>query len=531
MNLRDAIKFLPALSFPCTAMFPCKTDCQSFSCVPAKVSARVVAWGLSAILLSPLLFAQDDVDAYGPQPTGSSNAVARYAVALATYTNTPDVLVLPGLIAKRQERRIEVLSEYTGLKGGDTVEFLLIDQSSSHGYEALLWSFAKPSDIHRALMFIGLAPGAPIDPSALRFWADGDRVNLTVRDDKGDTVRIEELVLDRQTDATLPREGFVFAGSVLLPSREGKDTPLYAADIYDPRCVASLYNEPTAVLDVPRRLGKGEAYGNQVVNPAYGLTSGELLTIVMEPADPERQQRAHPLVLSVAPLPDVAVEGTAATNGMRPGSTLTLTLTDASGKTMNVDKTHVGLLECLVALRKTGGDPVLEVRLDDGLVIAQVRETSTLLALIENMLSIRIMAPEDGQLYYGAFLPQEAWRSPENRPRQPWELHLAQRSGSLAAKLYRYRETSTDNALPPTFERIEREAPNPEFVAAQLRADTDEPQDDAPAPSVLFVYVGPDLTYGQLMRFMAPVLSTRSVVYVFAETANDNTGHARKTEK
>ena len=84
------------------------------------------------------------------------------------YEGNSDVLVLPGLVADRKERKVDILVEATGLAGGAVAEFLLVDQSSSHGYEALLWSFAKPSDVHAALLFIGLRPGAPYNPRALR---------------------------------------------------------------------------------------------------------------------------------------------------------------------------------------------------------------------------------------------------------------------------------------------------------------------------------------------------------------------------
>jgi hypothetical protein len=222
------------------------------------------------------------------------------------------MLVLPGLLADRRARRVEVLAECTGLSANETVEFLLIDQGGSHGYEAMLWSLARPSDVDRALEFIGLRRGASVNPAVPRVWSDGDRVQLTVLPADGKSFPIEQLILDIQTEKTLPEEGFVFAGSLTVPSADGKEPAAYAADVYDPRSLASIYNEAISVLDVPRRVDKGEAYGRQVVNP-------DRVFAERHPAHRGHDPRAHPRGAG-HPLPATPVGGGAQIhrNGLPP---------------------------------------------------------------------------------------------------------------------------------------------------------------------------------------------------------------------
>ena len=110
---------------------------------------------------------------------------------------------------------------------------MIIDQDSSHGYEAMLWSFAAPSAVHRALVFIGMKPGAPRDPNALRFTPKGERVNVSILID-GKPTPIEHLILDTQTGKTLPEEGWVFTGSRLI-----KDPADPASPRSSTHCLAS----------------------------------------------------------------------------------------------------------------------------------------------------------------------------------------------------------------------------------------------------------------------------------------------------
>lgn len=459
----------------------------------------------AAFLLAGAVLAQDGPEDYGPKPTGAPKAKAQYEANLKKHASNPNILVLPGLVADRKGRSVEVLAEATGLGTEELVEFLLIDQGSSHGYEAVLWSFAKPSDVHRALEFIGLKPGTPIDPRALRFWSDGDPVRLNVRVNDGKVFPIEQLIFDKETGKTLPEEGFVFAGSIMVPPPDGKGAARYAADVYDPRSVASIYNEPAVVLDVPRKAGQNEVYGNQVVNPDIVFDSGEMLTIVMTPGESNGRVRARELTL--------VLDHAAGTTGM------VCRLTGTGGVAVVEASELTPVLEKLVALKEQGAPPCVELSFADAVPVRDVRKTCTLMAMMETMGMVRVKPPATGQPYYRAFVPDKSWLLPEGRASQPWELHLGRKDGKIVGELAWHEPRWSDSSVTPTFARRSFPVPTAQVLRHKLAEDAEEPEEGetAPTPGVLLVYAPSTVCYGHVMEFVRPVLGTHGTVYVFVE--------------
>jgi hypothetical protein len=452
------------------------------------------------------LSAQDDYDDYGPQPTGAPQAKAQYEANRAAYKGNPDILVLPGLKADRKARTVEILAEATGVGGDDVAEFLLIDQNSSHGYEAMLWSFAKPSDVHRGLEFIGLEPGTPYNPRAIRLWSDGDRVNVGLREVEGDeVVPIEWLILDTETGETLPEEGFIFAGSMVVQPRDGKGEAQYVADVYDPRSVASIYSEPAAVLDVPRQVSKGEAYGRQVVNPEFAQEAGTLLTIVMTPGDPDGKERGRDLRLSV----DTAAGSTG----------VVYQLVEKGGASLCKVPVLSSVLERIVGEKDSGGVPHLELVFGGGAPLLQVGKTAAVLAMMETMGMVRVNPPSDGQLFYRSFIPDRTWLTPEGRPTQPWELHLVRENGKLVGEMVWHEPIWSADSIEPTFRPRTHAVSTPEALCNELAKDADARQKEKKSalPPVLLVYSNGDMHYADMMRFVGPVLETHGTVYVFVE--------------
>jgi hypothetical protein len=456
-------------------------------------------------LLVGALCAQDDFDTYGPQPTGAPEATKQYEANLKAHKGDPDRLVLPGLVADRKACTVEVLAESTGLNEGELAEFLLIGQGSSHGYEALLWSFAKPSDVHRALEFIGLEPGTPHNPILPRLWSDGDRVNLMVQSGDGDAFPIERMILDNETGTTLPEEGFVFAGSIIVPLQEGQSKPRYAADVYDPRSVASVYNEPAAVLDVPRAANKGEVYGNQVVNPEYAARGGELVTIVMTPADPDGQPPVRELVLSL--------------DSVTASNQVACRLLEAEGDVLHAEPSMSAMLERLVVLGKEDAAISVDLAFADTLPVPYIGKVCTLMAVVETMGMVRIKPPAAGELYYRAFVPDKRWFKPEGRPTQPWELRLARKGGALTGELVLHTAVWSDTSTTPTFTRKASALAGPGDMRAILDKDAKERQATGrrSLPAVLLVFAESSLTYGEVVSFVSPALSTHATVYLFVE--------------
>ena len=73
------------------------------------------------------------------------------------------MFVRPGLLANRAEKWVKIQAEAVGASTNSPCEFMLIAEASGHDYESLMVSFAKPSDVHEALVFTGMNPGMPVD--------------------------------------------------------------------------------------------------------------------------------------------------------------------------------------------------------------------------------------------------------------------------------------------------------------------------------------------------------------------------------
>lgn len=477
---------------------------------PSAVGVRIGLLLLSGLLVGGAR-AQEEEEVYGPQPQGGPIAQAQYETNRQAFGQDADKLVLPGLVADRARRRVDLLAECTGLGERETIEFLLIDQGSSHGYEAMLWSLAKPSHVEQALEFIGLRRGTPIHPAVPRLWSDGDRAQLTVKLADGVSFPIEQLILDLETGKTLPEEGFVFAGSIVVPSPDGTRPPIYAADTFDPRSVASIYNEPASVLDVPRRVDKGEAYGRQVVNPDHVLAGGTLVTVEITPAQVPGQPRAVTWRLQADP-------------GSEP-SGMRLRLTGDDGALAVESGDLLAVIEKVVPEKPVQEPPFVQVSFGEDLHLSQVQKTAALLAGLESLGAVRVRPPARDQLFHRAFIPKPEWREPTGRPSQPWELHLTHADGALSAALVRQEPAWEDGRTEPTFAPQTDRLSSPEDLQARLAADTErriqagEPR----MPEVLFVFADPDITYGEMMRYVRPVQITHGTVYVFVAPEETST--------
>lgn len=464
-----------------------------------------------ALALSPFQGArgQGGNEHHGPKPSRQKEVDARYKAALKANKGNPDKLVLPGLVADRKARSVEVLAESTGLKEHEIAEFLLVDQTSDRGYEALLWSYAKPSAVHEALNFIGLKSGTPYDPAALRFWADGDRVSLIVSNADGATFPIERLVVMSDNDAPLPEEGFVFTGSMMDPSEDNTGGTLYGADVDQTRPVASIFNDPVAVLDLPRQADRSELYGKQVVNPETMIAGGELVTLVMTPGDPAGKMRVRNLVFSL---------GSSAV-----ANTLICRLAESDGKVICVETNVTPVLEKLVAVAREGGVVHVELSFGASLLLGEARKLSVVMAMLENMGRVRIKPPVAGQLYYRAFVPDKSWLTPEGRPSQPWELHLKRKKdGALAGQLVLREEIWSEDKLPVrSYKQVSFDVADAKALEEQLEKDARERKESGRgiSPNVFLVFGEPAMSYGETVAFLAPVLKANRTVYVFPGVA------------
>ncbi len=431
------------------------------------------------------------------------------AANAARHKGDAEVLVLPGLVADRKRQRVEVLAESTGLSSKSIVEFLVISETSQHGYEALSVSFAKPSDIHRALEFIGMKAGAPYNPQELRMWPKGERVlvSLAPQGSTSTPARIERLVMDTTTGAALPEAGFVFTGSVRVPFEKGKGSE-YGADAWEPKAVVSIYNEPYSVLDIPRLTRKSEVYGEQVVHPQHVMSNGVLLSLFLEPEYKDGRRRVRDLALEVAP-------GAAAAEGEPQFS-----LAGADGQALSGGQGPDGVRRELETLAAQGCDPFVSVRFHRALRLDAARAASRRIAELEDG-GLRVEPPASGQIYYRAFLVNERWRQRENRTGQPWELALARAAGGVTGILTRVEEIEDSAILAPRFNTESQPVADAAALSRALAAEAAarERAGRRPHLPVALVFADPAMTCGPTADFLAPFLEANYVLYVFLDAA------------
>jgi hypothetical protein len=470
------------------------------------------------LLASPLL-AQEGAP-YKIKPKGHEEnqqlAASAHEGNLKLYADDNNILVLPGLVADKKKKRVEVMVESTRLGPNSACEFTMIAETSDHAYEALLISFAKPSDVHRALQFIGKEPGETSDPGSLRFWAKGELLVLSIVRTNEPPLRLEKLLADRRTGKTLREEGFLFTGSRMVPALNDPRKNVYAADEYQPKSIVSLFNSTSSVLEVPYSAPKDVVYQNTIVNPENALPEGALLTLVIEPAHQGESKRVKDLVLHVQ-------AGQTPTNspltGMERLASLSLQLKD-SETVLNEKPTLLSVVETLALLDRKKHDYFLTVSFGDHVELGQAQALAKILSSIDAENGIRIDPPPAGQLYYRAFTPDQQLLDREARIYHPWELALAEKDGQVSGKLLLIDSVWKRGASASELEITELSVSGPQDLRQELEAEVERTRkaDKRAKPPVIMVFVSSTLKYGQLMKFLEQALPTHKMVHVYLDT-------------
>jgi hypothetical protein len=373
-----------------------------------------MAWWL-AIVAASLAGAQEPLF----QKVDRAAVTAWFASETAAWTaqaaGKAELLVLPGVRADRQARQVEVLAIATGIRR-EPIEFFVVGENG-RDYESLAVTLAKPSDLHQALVFIGIAPGQPVDYNRLYYWPRGERVVLSFAWDveapgggaaQRRTLRAEELLYDSRRERTLPKVGLVFTGSVKLPAAD--DIPeRYAADVSG--AIASNYNDAFAMLDVPYRAQQGEIYGSLTAVDTCPFAVGQRLRLILTPYSPAGTTRVRQMALEVAgPAADAAA--------------LRFALAPLDAPAAVPPKaTFEQLLEQLHGELQAERDLFVQVRFGHELTVRPLAEFAPLLGAMLEKEVLRV-EPRDDELYYKAFLPVEKWRARADRLLQPLELHF-----------------------------------------------------------------------------------------------------------
>jgi len=426
-----------------------------------------------------------------------------YRENLEKYKDNADWLVSPGVLADRKQKRVVVQTE--AIRPNQPPEFFLVAENSGHDYEALAIALAKPSDIHKALVFIGMEPGRPCDTTKLQFWPKGERVVVTFTDEAATTnarrVRAEQVFKDDRTGKPLPERGFVFVGSQMVNSTDNPGTKVYAADARGPNSILSSYNEPLTVLDVPYQAPQGTEYEHLSMSADWNFPTNRLIQAVLEPEYKDGKKRVMDLLLHVGVKPGTADAGL---------KDLFFSLKSGDSE-LNSDFTLKGMLETVSGLVDKGHDPFVSLQFDTNLTVTVLHDFCVLLTSVDSEKGMRLEPPRPGHVYYKAFNPDPAFLDREKRIAQPWELRLTcQKSGDVTGVLTRIEQIWKDDQLRPDLKPTYYEVPTPEALKQAL-------EQNGPGLPVILVIAQPAVTHGQMMAFLEPVLPIYSTIHVFVE--------------
>ncbi len=472
------------------------------------------------VLLLAVAAAHAQVDIpFKARPSGHEDNRERVAQIhqdeLRKFAGDTHRLVLPGLVADRRTRRVEVRVERSAVAANAPCEFLVVNESSDHGYEALLIAFARPSDLHAALRFIGTEPGQSFHPPTHRFWAKGERFLLSILSTNTAPIRVENLLIDRRTDAALPPDGFLFTGSRRIPAPDNPSRADYAADTFQPMAIASLFSTPYAVFEVPRSVSKETVHRNTTVNPEFPIAEGALLTLAIEPALPPGATRVQDLVLQVDAAsrtenpPRSKVEALADLRvQLRDGTTV-----------LNPDGSLVSVVGSIAALDRQKHAPFLTLQWSPDICLASAQSLAEILASLDREQGIRIEPPRFGDPYYRAFTPDRQLLDRTERLVHPLELALQQKAGQISGRLVMVDSIWKEGASRSELRFLECPLQGPADLRREIAADQERSRSAGrrPRPNVLLAFASSDLTMGQLTAFLEPVLTNHTAIHLFLD--------------
>ncbi len=286
-----------------------------------------------------------------------------------------------GVVADRATKSVRFLAEATGIRAGDTVEFLAIGPLSDRAYESLLVTVASPAAIAAAFDAIGVPRGIAADPLQARLWPYGEKVAVSVKP-WGTKVSAGSGLSSLVKDVRAKDEGVVLESPVVWASgaRDAAGLPVAATNI--PCAVFALYNHAPSLLQLDGMFDQTSTYGRFAA--ASACAAGALFEVT---ATWDGRSRVKDVVLN-------------------------LTVTNAAQE--------------MASLKTTAKDLDVHVRLafDASVTV----ERAATLARAFDMLDgdgLKMNGQAEGQFYFRAFLPDPAWRARPGRIFQPFEVHVA----------------------------------------------------------------------------------------------------------
>jgi len=402
-----------------------------------------------------------------------------YERNVARFEKNDDVMVRRGLLADRKHRYIDLLATASDLAPGTMLD-VVIASKDSMTTQYLVRTAVGSGELLSALEFIGLSPGYPIDIERMHYWPKGERVTITFQADE--SIPAESLLLDTTWNTELPQLGFRFVGPG--QSAIGIDEGIH---------VATAYNAGNTIFEVPYIVDRKTVLERLTVNSNYGFEPDQPVRIRIRPEFRGDRQRVHDYLLDVR-----SGEG----NDADRLQNLLVTMQGADDS----EPVEGGFENVFVYFEeqvKDGIEPFVQVRFADAISAQSVRNIARFIQQFLVQQQIRI-EPHASELFFSAFLPDDAWRDPNrrNRSSQPLEIHLQDNNGGddLHGELIQHVQGGDVRRM--DFEST---------IALNDVIQRDGPwQSDA-----VFIFATPGTPYGQIKKIHASIREEFPNVYVF----------------
>jgi len=186
---------------------------------------------------------------------------------------------LPHMVVDVANREIRV--DCISLAIDAPLEFLCVT-ANGPTHESVLASHVKPSDLHLAMLMLGLEPGQPVRYSeAAQRWfpPEGPRIHIDVEFERdGKTVRMpaSRLMRHLETKREMPATTWIFCGSRIM------DDGNYAADVTG--YIVSVVNFDLTVIDVPDLRSNANETLEWETNLELCPPEGTAVTMIIRPA-------------------------------------------------------------------------------------------------------------------------------------------------------------------------------------------------------------------------------------------------------
>lgn len=212
---------------------------------------------------------------------------------------------LPHLSVDVKGRRVRV--ECESLRVEAPLEFFCVMNGTSE-HESVLRSQVKASDLHLALLMIGLKPGAPVrfdEASGQWLPPHGPPLKISCQFDQPDGRRVtmpaNEMMRSIKTRRPMPPMTWIFAGSRVM--EDGN----YAADVTG--YLVSIVNFELTVIDVPELASSANETLEWETNDDLAPPHGTKVWMIIEPAADGAEPKSPPSTApSTAPIDPQAAE-------------------------------------------------------------------------------------------------------------------------------------------------------------------------------------------------------------------------------